>query len=134
MKPIEKHAGKNAPESGSAGNPPCVLATRDGELNIREGIVQEDPDRYLQNIRECLDEYLKDPQPVTTLTLHPHLLNGITTHYLYGIIRKLYCACDDFTVKWEFRAGDEKCLEQGQILASLCKAKFRFIRLPNREN
>ncbi|MGW8315013.1 MAG: SiaC family regulatory phosphoprotein [Bacteroidales bacterium] len=130
MKPIEKFSEGEEPESGSAVGLPVVRATQDGELNITGGFVPEDLEQYLQNVREYLDDYIKHPQPTTTLTVKPDLLNGITTHYLYGIIRKLYCACDDFLVRWEFKTGDDKSFEQGQILASLCKAKFKFIRIP----
>jgi hypothetical protein len=129
MKPSEKYSDHAEPVLKSSLRTPFTWVTQNGELAIKGKSGPEDASQYLESIREWVDDYIKHPSPSTTLTINLEYLNGITSHYLYGIIRKLHNACNDVVVNWEFRAGDEECLAQGQNLASLCKAKFKFIRI-----
>lgn len=131
MKSIEKCPENGEPELNPAEETSSVRAMQNGELAIRSRSAPDDIGKYLQRLRECIDEYIKKPRPSTKLTINLEYLNGITSHYLYGLIRKLYYACNDFLVIWEYRAGDEHILEQGYILASICKAKFKFVRIQN---
>lgn len=131
MKPIEKYSDNEEPGSKHTDRTPFVWAMQNGELTIKGRSVPDDIHQYLESILEWVDEYVRHPKPSTTLTINLEYLNGITSHYLYGIIRKLNSACNNFVVYWEYKAGDEDGLEQGQILASICRARFKFVRVQN---
>ena len=129
MKPIEEFSERKEADLQPADRPPFVWSGKTGELTIKGHAASEDMYQYLDHIRDCVDEYMKDPMPTTTLTINLEHLYGITSHYLYGIIQKICLTGNHVVVHWEFKAGDEDALAQGQILASICKAKFRFIRI-----
>jgi hypothetical protein len=129
MKPIEQYSENGNPGFRSTDSSPFIRSIQNGELVIKGKHAPDDIHQYLECIREWVDEYIKHPMPSTTLTINLEYLNGITSHYLYGIIRRLYHACSNVLVIWEYKAGDEYSLEQGQILDSLCKAKFKFIKI-----
>lgn len=131
LKSIEKYPDNGEPELKPSERAPLIWAVQNGELTIRSRSEPDNVGEYLQKLRECVDEYIKEPRPSTKLTINLEYLNGITSHYLYGLIRKLYYACNNFLVIWEYRAGDDYSLEQGHILASICKAKFKFVRIHN---
>lgn len=133
MKPIENYSENEELEGKATDQSPIIWAVQDGELAIKGRSATGDVGQYLQQLRENVDEYIKEPNPSTKLTINLEYLNGITSHYLYGLIRKLYYACHNLIVIWEYKAGDEYSLEQGQILASICKAKFRFVRIHSGE-
>ena len=125
---------ENQPDNRElVGNPttsiPFVCSRQTGELILKSRSKPEDIGQYLQKIRDKVEEYIRHPEPSTTLIINLEYLKEITTHYLFGIIRILYQACNNFFVYWEYKAGDEASLEQGYILASLCKAKFRFVKI-----
>ncbi len=129
MKSIEKSSENEELATRATDQSPINWAVQNGELAIKGRSATDDVGPYLQQLRENVDAYIKEPNSSTKLTINLEYLNGITSHYLYGLIRKLYYSCHDLQVIWEYRAGDDYSLEQGQILASICKAKFRFVKV-----
>jgi hypothetical protein len=129
MKTIEKYSDGEELGFKATDRTPFVWAMQSGEIIIRGRSIPDDFHSYLESILEWIDEYIKHPQPTTTLHIGLEYLNGITSQHLYEILRRLCNASKHVVVNWEYKEGEEDTLDQAQILAATCKAQFNYIKV-----
>ena len=111
---------------------PEVVLSPDGNILIRgRGFLQNTTD-IQQKISDWIDEYIKDPDDFTCVTLAYEYLNSYNTVMLTGFLRKLLTVLElnkNLKVKWYYEEGDNDILERGENISLALKFPFEFIMI-----
>jgi hypothetical protein len=115
--------------AASSKTPLVHLDASKGLIELKGRSTPEDIDKVYLPVIAWLENYLKNPKPVTTVNFHFEYFNSSTTKALMRVINKLVVVHKQggtsLNINWMYY--DEDMLEYGEDFEDLAGIKFDFI-------
>jgi len=121
---------------GSNDSPKIVLDAKQGLIFIGGSSLPENVLDIYNPVLRWLDEYSKDPNPVTTIDFFYDYLNTASSHMVMRMFEKiieLSVKCPQLIIKWHYLLSDLDMRDFGQELHELIHIPIQLIpeeRLP----
>ncbi len=107
-----------------------------GVFLIKGVSVPERPEDFYADIYKWLDQYIKNPQPQTTLKCFIFYFNTSSAIRLLGILKKMKKLHDNgnsVTIKWIVFEDDPDMIEAGEDYQSILEIPFDFVEVTDEE-
>ncbi len=101
-----------------------------GECNIEGRSIPEDPGEFFDKLIDWLNEYFKNSQEETVMTIKLEYINSGSSKYMLEVLRILKINHEEgkkVKVKWYFEEGDESIEELGQHYEQTMQIPFEII-------
>src|SRR3972149_7477363 len=101
-----------------------------GLISLIGRSIPEHTVEFYRLLKEWIEEYVKNPQPKTTVEIHLDYFNTASTKQIVDILRrmeKFHNAGHDTVVNWYYEEDDEDIFETGEDFASFLKIPFNVI-------
>lgn len=88
--------------------------------------------QFYERVYRWLEEYLKEPQPQTTVNMRLDYLDTSSSKHFYQIFERLSTANGDghrVQVNWHYEIGDEEMAEAGKDYQSFFSLDFQLIEV-----
>lgn len=105
--------------------PAIHLNKEKGTFLIEGKSLVDDPTPFFKPVIQWLQEYGKDPNPFTVLTIKFEYYNTATSRELLDLF-KILETIPGSKIVWQFLEDDEDMEESGQELAELVSVPFEF--------
>jgi hypothetical protein len=109
---------------------PEIILKDSGDLSIVGVSIPEDPIPLFDPVVKWLDEYVKSPADLTTLTVQFQYINTSTKNYLVKIfnrLEQLYVSDNEVLIKWVYEHDDVDMVETGDDIQSKLKVPIEMI-------
>jgi hypothetical protein len=103
-----------------------------GELKISGRAYSNDINRFYDDLHLWIDEYLKNPQPTTTLILQMEYYNSGFFKLLFIMIvkcKKVLQENKKFVIKWLYHEDDDDSVEDASQIASIIDFPVEIIQI-----
>lgn len=108
--------------------PKVVFDYENGELLIEGISIPENTTGFYENILKWVENYQKQPQPKTTLTLKLEYFNTSTSVVLLSLLKKFkQIKNSDLKVIWYYEEEDLEMEEVGEDYQSIIKIPFELV-------
>ena len=118
IKPIKIEKTANSPE--------VILNKDKGIFQIMGRSIVENSFDFYTPIINWIEEYFKNPNPSTQLSLYIDYLNSSSTLQLMKLI-KLFNGKENVKIVWVFEDGDENSKETGEEYELASNVEFEFV-------
>jgi len=118
IKPIKVEKTANSPE--------VILNKDKGIFQIIGRSIVENSFDFYTPILNWFEEYFKDPNPLTQLSLYIDYLNSSSTLQIMKLI-KIFNDKKNVKVVWVYEEGDENSKETGEEYELASSVEFKFI-------
>jgi len=109
---------------------PEVYLGPEGVIKIWGRSVSEDSRAFYDTIGLWIDEYILDPEDITTVEFSLEYVNSASSKQIIKLLRKLLLVTLKhklLKVNWYYEEGDSDILEKGEYFSSAVKLKFTYI-------
>lgn len=109
---------------------PEVYLGPEGVIKIWGRSVSEDSRAFYDTVGLWIDEYILDPEDITTVEFNLEYLNSASSKQIIRLLRKLLLVTlkhKSLNVNWYYEEGDADILEKGEYFSSALKLKFNYI-------
>lgn len=111
-------------------SPEVNFNPEDNNFEISGLLIPEDPASFYKPIIDWVNEYIKNPNPITSISLKIEYINTSSSKSLVQILRvfeKLNKTNDTVAIKWYWE--DEDMLEAARDYQSVLKIPFEIIEV-----
>jgi hypothetical protein len=116
---------------GTENLPSILFDGTNGILKITGRSIPENPNDLYDQIRDGIDDYMKDPLELLEVTISLEFFNTSTARELLSLFRKLESTKCKCIVKWIYEEGDDDMLEAGEDYQNMVNGvKFEIIEMP----
>jgi hypothetical protein len=105
--------------------PKVVLNKADGIFMIGGRSLPEDADEFYAPLVTWFNEYFKNPNPDTVLSLQFQYFNSATAKIVYSLMHTMQSIAGA-SIEWCYHEDDEDILEAGQEFESELSVPFTF--------
>lgn len=100
-----------------------------GEFEISGRSIPENSIEFYRPLMEWLDDYLKNPQPKTMLSINLEYFNTSSSKCLVEMFRKLekLNSKSDVKVLWHYEEEDEDMMESGDDFKKIIKIPIELV-------
>jgi len=109
-----------------ANSPEVILNKDKGIFQIMGRSIVENSFDFYTPIINWIEEYFKNPNPSTQLSLYIDYLNSSSTLQLMKLI-KLFNGKENVKIVWVFEDGDENSKETGEEYELASNVEFEFV-------
>lgn len=108
--------------------PRVYLNAAEGNFSIIGKSLPEDPAEFFDPIHNWFDNYLKQPNSSTTITLELDYFNSASSKQIVELLMKLENPSDGHETKvlWRFHEDDELMELRGEELKNVLDVTFEF--------
>lgn len=109
---------------------PEVYLGPEGVIKIWGRSVSEDSRAFYDTIGFWIDEYILDPEDITTVEFNLEYVNSASSKQIIKLLRRLLLVTLKhklLKVHWYYEEGDSDILEKGEYFSSAVKLKFTYI-------
>jgi len=103
-----------------------------GELNIKGRSHPEDVLTVYKPVLQWLEEYSKNPKPITTVNITLEYFNTSSSKVILEIFRqlkKLQDAGNSVIVKWYYAESDHELRDDGEMFSDMVKLPIELVVL-----
>jgi SiaC family regulatory phosphoprotein len=112
-------------------SPQIDIDAEHGLLEFTGRSLPTNSEQFFARVHGCLDEYLRNQKPLTTVNMRLDYLDTSSSKHFYNILGRLGSAMDQgkqVKVNWHYEEGDEQMEEAGRDFETLLRMPFAFIR------
>jgi len=109
---------------------PEVYLGPEGVIKIWGRSVSEDSRAFYDSIGLWVDEYILEPEDITTVEFNLEYVNSASSKQIIKLLRRLLLVTikhKQLKVNWYYEEGDSDILEKGEYFSSAVKLKFTYI-------
>ena len=120
----------NTLELEETSHSPKVSCRPTGELSFAGRSIPENALDFYMPIIKWLEEYKKNPAPLTSYVFGFEYINSISFKMIYEIMKigsHIKENGGQVTVKWMYESDDEEILDQGKTFEAKTGLKFDFV-------
>lgn len=110
----------------TANSPKIILNKEDGIFQIKGRSIVENSHEFYKPILTWFEEYFKEPNTSTKLSLYIDYLNSSSTLQIMKLI-KIFNGKENVKVVWVYEEGDENSKETGEEYELASNVEFEFI-------
>lgn len=109
------------------------------DIDLEHGVIDftgrslpANSEEFYSRVYRWLDEYIRRPQPQTTVNMKLDYLDTSSSKHFFNIFDKLNAVSERgqrVCVKWHFETGDEEMAETGKDYQSFFAIEFDFIEV-----
>jgi len=110
---------------GSEDTPKIMLDKKNGIFEISGRSLPEDSAEFYRPVIEWINEYGKDPNPITEFTLKLEYFNTASSKLILDVLSSLE-DIKGMKIMWYFHEDDEDMEEAGQEFSELVEIPFEF--------
>lgn len=110
-------------------SPKTILDKQKGVFSLVGNSYMSNPTAYYEVVITWLNEYIKDPLPVTNFVMDLEYINTATVKMLNEVVRILISLRDKgktIHIEWYYQEDDEDMIELGKQYELLNKFKFEW--------
>lgn len=114
----------------TSNNPGIILDHIEGKIQITGRSIQEDATAFYAPIQEWIDEYVKNPNKSTEVTIKMEYINSASTKKMVKLfleLEKIMEIGNEICVKWYYEDGDEIIRERGEEIDSIVDIPFIYL-------
>jgi hypothetical protein len=115
---------------GSKDKPSVKLDKESGTLYIGGASLPENVLEVYRPVNEWLDEYIKDPNPDTTIDFYFEYLNTASSRMIVRLLEKcleMKSLCNSLVINWYYTSGDIDMSDFGHELIELTDYPINII-------
>jgi hypothetical protein len=112
--------------------PEVILDPQRSIFKIKGKSIPADGKEFFEPVLKWLDEYAKNPDPVTTFEFNLDFFNISSSKMLLFVLYKLneiYSAGNEVNVLWYYKDEDDDMFEVGEDYAFMVDVPFTFLPL-----
>lgn len=101
-----------------------------GTLLIEGRSIPEDPEDFFESVISALNDYFRNPQKLTKVTIKLEYVNSGSSKYILEVLRMLKNYHDkgmECEVNWYYEEDDESILELGNHYKNTIRIPFNII-------
>jgi len=117
---------------GSPKTPTVIFDASEGIIEIKGRSIPENSIEFYKPLVDWLEEYKKDPLPVTKVNIQLEYFNTSSSKCILDVFKKLeaiHKAKHDVEVNWYYEEDDEDMLEAGEDYESIIRIPFKMIEI-----
>lgn len=117
---------------GSPKTPTVKFDAKEGIIEIKGRSIPENSIEFYKPLVDWLEEYKKDPLPVTKVNIQLEYFNTSSSKCILDVFKKLeaiHKAKHDVEVNWYYEEDDEDMLEAGEDYESIIRIPFKMIEI-----
>lgn len=117
---------------GSPKTPTVKFDASEGIIEIKGRSIPENSIEFYKPLVDWLDEYQKDPLPLTKVNIQLEYFNTSSSKCILDVFKKLeaiHKAKHDVEVNWYYEEDDEDMLEAGEDYESIIRIPFKMIEI-----
>jgi len=117
---------------GSPKTPTVKFDASEGIIEIKGRSIPENSIEFYKPLVDWLDEYKKDPLPLTKVNIQLEYFNTSSSKCILDVFKKLeaiHKARHDVEVNWYYEEDDEDMLEAGEDYESIIRIPFKMIEI-----
>jgi len=117
---------------GSPKTPTVKFDASEGIIEIKGRSIPENSIEFYKPLVDWLDEYKKDPLPLTKVNIQLEYFNTSSSKCILDVFKKLeaiHKARYDVEVNWYYEEDDEDMLEAGEDYESIIRIPFKMIEI-----
>jgi len=117
---------------GSPKTPTVKFDASEGIIEIKGRSIPENSIEFYKPLVDWLDEYQKDPLPLTKVNIQLEYFNTSSSKCILDVFKKLeaiHKARHDVEVNWYYEEDDEDMLEAGEDYESIIRIPFKMIEI-----
>ncbi|HNT41602.1 MAG TPA: DUF1987 domain-containing protein [Tenuifilaceae bacterium] len=103
-----------------------------GMLQVSGRSIPEDAVEFFQPVIGWLEEYLKNPEPLTRLNLRMEYINSGSNRFIFNLIKMLddaYLKGHSVLVNWYYEEDDDTIRNLGRDFQALVKVPFKMVEI-----
>ena len=103
-----------------------------GMLQVSGRSIPEDAVEFFQPVIGWLEEYLKNPEPLTRLNLRMDYINSGSNRFIFNLIKMLddaYLKGHSVLVNWYYEEDDDTIRNLGRDFQALVKVPFKMVEI-----
>jgi len=103
-----------------------------GMLQVSGRSIPEDAVEFFQPVIGWLEEYLKNPEPLTRLNLRMEYINSGSNRSIFNLIKMLddaYLKGHSVLVNWYYEEDDDTIRNLGRDFQALVKVPFKMVEI-----
>jgi len=103
-----------------------------GMLGFAGRSIPEDAVEFFQPVIGWLEEYLKNPEPLTRLNLRMEYINSGSNRFIFNLIKMLddaYLKGHSVLVNWYYEEDDDTIRNLGRDFQALVKVPFKMVEI-----
>ena len=107
-----------------------VKCSPKGKIEMEGNSILANANKFFSPIIEWVDEYIKDPQKQTEITLKFNYVDTASVQGVFDVLkrfREIPDYEDKVVVNWYFEFDDPELLEVGEIMEGRLKIKFNYV-------
>ncbi|MCQ2973731.1 MAG: DUF1987 domain-containing protein [Bacteroidales bacterium] len=120
---------------GNMKTPKVHFDPEQGLIELSGRSIPENTDSLYRPLIEWVEEYINNPQPVTTVNIKFEYFNSSSAKYLIRLleyIHRIEATENKLIFNWYYE--DEELLEYGQDFQEVLEMKFNFIKSADYKN
>lgn len=110
--------------------PEVVCDAESGLISMEGRSLPENAREVYQPFFHWIDEYIKNAQDTTVLSIHMEYVNSSSNRYIHTALKKFEALVDqgmEVIVKWHYDEGDEDTLDLGIDYKEFLNLEFELI-------
>jgi len=118
-------------------SPEVKLNKTENSFKISGRSIVEDPNKFYMPIYEWIEEYIKDPNPLTEFQFDLEYFNSSSARQVMKIIillEKIQTNGHKVKVIWLYEEGDEMSQERGEEIKVVSKLPFDIVEYESDDN
>ncbi len=118
---------------GTPKTPSIKFDANEGVVEIKGRSIPENSIEFYRPLVEWLDEYAKEPKPLTKVNVHLEYFNTSSSKCILDVFKKLEAIHkaqkNEVLINWYYEEDDEDMLEAGEDYESIIRVPFKMIEI-----